>query len=91
MRFFISGQGPYMKLAEDAWFDPIDTPTVPKAKVFEEFGKTLGSVFFDEDNFEYYFSQEDSLLRNHKPDIIIRDHFREFAGVAVKQPPLTCL
>ena len=81
-----SGMGPFMKFAEDAGFECIRTQTIPKEKLFGKVSRNLAYQVFNRYNFEYFYSAENNLLMHHRPDIIIRDLFREFAGVSAKKP-----
>ncbi len=80
-----SGTGPYMKMAEDAGFKFIDTPTLPKRQINDILEKRLVPLIFTEENAERYYKVESELLEKHKPDVILRDHFRELAGIAAKE------
>ncbi len=81
-----SGMGPCMKFAEDAGFECIRTQTISKEKLFGKVSENLAYRVFNRYNFEYFYSEENNLLLHHRPDIIIRDLFREFAGVSAKKP-----
>lgn len=80
-----SGTGPYMKIVEDAGFDWVSTKTVTHDEIFRPLKSKLPTVIFNQKNMEELFKAEDALMREHKPDIIIRELFRELAGIAAKQ------
>jgi len=81
-----SGTGPCMRFAKDAGFECIHTQTISKEKLFGKVSENLAYRVFNRYNFEYFYSEENNLLLHHRPDIIIRDLFREFAGVSAKKP-----
>jgi len=83
-----SGAGPYMKKVEDAGFKYINTKGLDAKEVLKIMGKFIPR-FYSRKNIKELFSIEDTLLREQKPDIIIRDNFRELAGVAAKQVGIT--
>jgi UDP:flavonoid glycosyltransferase YjiC (YdhE family) len=79
-----SGDGLYMKLVEQAGFEWIKTQLFNKEELFQRIDDNLATVYFTAGNYEKYFQIEKTLLEKIRPDIIIRDHFREMAGVAAK-------
>ncbi len=85
-----SGTGPQMRRVESAGFEWVDTPIVSKDELYDRLAGRVVSIVFDRDNYEHYFNVEHELIRRHRPDIIVRDLFREFAGVAAKQPHTRC-
>lgn len=80
-----SGNGPYMKLVENAGFNWIETKTLPKRKINDILETKLIPQMFTESEAEEYYKIEYKLLQEQKPNIILRDHFRELAGVAAKK------
>ncbi|MFH1710911.1 MAG: nucleotide disphospho-sugar-binding domain-containing protein [Nanoarchaeota archaeon] len=80
-----SGHGDQMKNVEKQGFRIIETKTVPGSEILNGIEGTLFPVIFNKDNIEEIFKEEDELLRREKPDMIIRDSFRELAGIASKQ------
>jgi|GEM_PF-7088333 len=79
-----SGDGPYMKLAEQAGFEWIKTQLVDRSELYQRIDDNLATVYYTAKNYEEYFEIEKTLIEKVRPDIILRDHFREFAGVAAK-------
>lgn len=79
-----SGDGPYMKFVEDAGFEWIKTELVSKEELYSRIEQNLATVYYTAKNYEKYFEIEKTLIEGCRPDTIIRDHFREFAGVAAK-------
>jgi UDP:flavonoid glycosyltransferase YjiC (YdhE family) len=79
-----SGDGPYMKLVEQAGFEWIKTQLFNKEELFQRIDDNLATVYFTAENYEKYFQIEKAAIEKIRPDIIIRDHFREMAGVAAK-------
>ena len=80
-----SGTGEYMQLAENTGFKCIRTPTLSKLLIGGTLEKQLSPKIFTRENVKYYFDIEDKLIQDQKPNIILRDHFREMAGVAAKK------
>ena len=80
-----SGQGNQMSNVEKQGFRVVETRTVPGSEVLKGIEGKLFPVIFHRENIEYFFKEEDELLRREKPDMIIRDSFRELAGIASKQ------
>lgn len=81
-----SGVGEYMqKMVKPAGFDWVETPTLPKKQIYEAITTKIVPRVFQENDAERYYKVESELLEKHKPDIILRDLFREFAGVAAKK------
>lgn len=87
----ISGKGPFMELARQRGLKCVETPTVTKKQLYDKLEGQVVSTVFDPENTDRIFEIEKKLLREHKPDIIIRDLFREMAGIAAKQPDTRCL
>lgn len=81
-----SGQGPWMSLVQDAGFEAIETSLISKQELYDRLHGRVVSVVYDKSNLEHYFDIESRLLEATKPDIILRDHFRELAGIAAKRP-----
>ncbi len=79
-----SGQGPWMSLVEQAGFDYIETPQMTKKELYDRLEGKVVSVVFDESNYDEFFENEKRLIEATGPDIILRDLFREMAGVASK-------
>jgi UDP:flavonoid glycosyltransferase YjiC (YdhE family) len=79
-----SGNGPYMKLVEDEDFEWIKTELVSKDELNQKIEDNLATIYYTAKNYEKYFEIEKAAIEKFRPDIIIRDHFREFAGVAAK-------
>jgi UDP:flavonoid glycosyltransferase YjiC (YdhE family) len=79
-----SGDGPYMKLAEQAGFEWTKTQLVNRSELYQRIEDGLATIYYTAKNYEKYFEIEKAVIEKHRPDIIIRDHFREFAGVAAK-------
>ena len=79
-----SGDGSYMKLVEQAGFEWIKTQLFNKEELFQRIDDNLATVYFTAGNYERYFQIEKAVIEKIRPDIIIRDHFREMAGVAAK-------
>jgi UDP:flavonoid glycosyltransferase YjiC (YdhE family) len=79
-----SGDGPYMKLAEQAGFELIKTQLVDRDELYQRIDDDLATIYYTAKNYEKYFEIEKAVIEKYRPDIIIRDHFREFAGVAAK-------
>jgi UDP:flavonoid glycosyltransferase YjiC (YdhE family) len=80
-----SGDGPYMKFVEDAGFDWIKTELVSRDELFSRIEQNLATVYYTAENYEKYFEIERTVIEKFRPDIILREHFREFAGVAAKR------
>ena len=79
-----SGDGPYMKLVEQAGFEWIKTQLVDRNELYQRIEDELATIYYTAKNYEKYFEIEKTVIEKYRPDIIIRDHFREFAGVAAK-------
>jgi len=79
-----SGDGPYMKFVEDAGFEWIKTELVSKEELYSRIEQNLATVYYTAKNYEKYFEIEKAVIEKFRPDIIFREHFREFAGVAAK-------
>lgn len=79
-----SGDGPYMKLVRDGGFDWIKTELISNRELFSRIDENLATVYYTAENYEKYFEIEKAAIENFRPDIILRDHFREMAGVAAK-------
>lgn len=80
-----SGSGEYMKIAEDAGFRCVETETLSKTEINSVLAERFVPLMFTKEDAEKYYEIESELLKKHKPDIILRDHFRELAGVAAKK------
>lgn len=80
-----SGDGPYMKFAEDASFEWIKTELVSKKELYSRIEQNLATVYYTAKNYEKYFEIEKALIEDYRPDMIIREHFREMAGVVAKR------
>lgn len=81
-----SGTGKYMdSLVKPAGFEYIDTPSISPSKVSYNIEHKLVPEIFNQQDAEKYFQIESELLTKQKPDIILRDHFREFAGIIAKK------
>jgi UDP:flavonoid glycosyltransferase YjiC (YdhE family) len=46
--------------------------------------QNLATVYYTAKNYEKYFEIEKTVIEKFRPDIILREHFREMAGVASK-------
>ena len=79
-----SGSGPYMKFVEQADFEWIDTPLIDIEELYQRIDEGVASVYYTAENYEKYFEVEKNIIEENRPDIIIRDHFRDFGGVAAK-------
>lgn len=79
-----SGDGPHMKIAQDAGFEWIKTELVSREELFSRIDENLATVYYTAGNYQKYFEIEKSLLDRFRPDIILREHFREMAGAAAK-------
>jgi UDP:flavonoid glycosyltransferase YjiC (YdhE family) len=79
-----SGDGLYMKLVEQAGFEWIKTQLFNKEELFQRIDDNLATIYFTAENYEKYFQIEKAMIGKILPDIIIRDHFREMAGVGAK-------
>ena len=80
-----SGEGEYMKsLVEPAGFKWVKTEAFPKRKILDLIEDHLVPRIFDYETAEKFYKIEDELLKEQKPDIILRDMFRELAGIASK-------
>jgi UDP:flavonoid glycosyltransferase YjiC (YdhE family) len=79
-----SGDGPYMKFVEEAGFEWIKTQLFNKSELNQRIDDNLATVYFTSENYDEYFQIEKAVIEKVRPDIIIRDHFREMAGVAAK-------
>ena len=81
-----SGTGEYMqKMVEPAEFKWIDTPKISKKQIYETITTKLIPKIFTNEDAEKYYQIESELLAKQKPDIILRDHFRELAGIVAKE------
>ncbi|MGA2914607.1 MAG: nucleotide disphospho-sugar-binding domain-containing protein [Sedimentisphaerales bacterium] len=80
-----SGDGPYMKIVEQAGFEWIKTQLVSREELFSRIDQNLATVYYTAENYEKYFEIEKTLLDKFRPEIILREHFREMAGVAAKR------
>ena len=80
-----SGDGPHMKIVEDAGFEWIKTELVSREELFSRIDQNLATIYYTAENYEKYFEIERDLLEKFRPDIILREHFREMAGVAAKR------
>jgi len=81
-----SGTGKYIEeLVKPAGFKCINTPTISTLKITHTLKNKFIPEIFDENDAEKYYKIESELLKQQKPDIILRDHFREFAGIAAKK------
>ena len=78
-----SGSGPHIKLAEETGLRCIRTPVVDMRQVEEEVAKFIPRIYTKRDSL-VFFAEEDNLLEEEKPDIIVRDSLREFAGISSK-------
>jgi len=79
-----SGEGEWMKLVEEAGFKWVRTELFPKRKILDLIEDHLVPRIFDNKDAERFYKIEEKLLKEQKPDIILRDHFRELAGIASK-------
>jgi len=79
-----SGNGQFMSLAESAGFPIIQTKTLTKERINRALEKSLTPHFYSDELVEELYKVEHTLLQKQKPDIIIRDHFREIAGISAK-------
>ena len=79
-----SGRGPFLKKVESAGFPFIDTETITKREINDVLEKRLIPKFYTQKNVNRLFEAENSLLSTENPDIIVRDHFRELAGISAK-------
>ncbi len=79
----ISGSGPYMELAQIAGFKTLETKTLDEITIFKSLHTVLHRLY-DENSIGELFNAEIELLREIKPDMIIRDYFREPAAIAAK-------
>lgn len=79
-----SGEGKWMKLVEDSGFKWVRTEAFPKRKILDLIEDHLVPRIFDYEAAEKFYKIEDNLLKEHQPNIILRDHFRELAGIASK-------
>lgn len=79
-----SGNGPYMKLVEQAGFEWTKTQLVDRNELYQRIEDGLATIYYTAKNYEKYFEIEKAVIEKYRPDIIIRDHFREFAGAASK-------
>ncbi|MGB8227188.1 MAG: nucleotide disphospho-sugar-binding domain-containing protein [Sedimentisphaerales bacterium] len=80
-----SGDGSHMKIVEDAGFKWIKTELVSREELFSRIDQNLATIYYTAENYEKYFEIEKTLLEKFRPDIILREHFREMAGVAAKR------
>jgi UDP:flavonoid glycosyltransferase YjiC (YdhE family) len=80
-----SGDGPHMKIVEDAGFEWIKTELVSREELFSRIDQNLATIYYTAENYQKYFEIEKTLLDKFRPDIILREHFREMAGVAAKR------
>jgi UDP:flavonoid glycosyltransferase YjiC (YdhE family) len=74
-----------MQMVEQAGFAWVHTPTLSMREILDTLENKLVPQFYKAGNVESLFQAEDQLLRDYKPDIIIRDLFRELTGIAAKQ------
>lgn len=81
-----SGQGPYMSLVERAGFPWVETRTVTREEVYAAIRAEVSPLIFNAKRTEALFQVEDALLREHRPDVVLCELFRELAGIAAKQP-----
>ena len=79
-----SGNGQFMSLAESAGFPIIQTKTLTKERINRALEKSLTPHFYSDELVEELYKVEHTLLQKQKPDIIIRDHFREIAGISAR-------
>ncbi len=79
-----SGNGPYIKSVEDAGFAWIKTELISSKELFSRIDENLATVYYTAENYEKHFKIEKATIEKFRPDIILRDHFREMAGVAAK-------
>ena len=80
-----SGTGEYMeKLIIPAGFEYVETETLPKSHIGNILENKFVPQMFDKKSAEKYFKIESDLLKKYKPDMIMRDLFREPAGIAAK-------
>ncbi|MBU3913608.1 MAG: hypothetical protein KKB21_01670 [Nanoarchaeota archaeon] len=80
-----SGSGKNMRAVEREGFRVIETKTVPGREILDGIENELFPTIFHSGNIDELFLEEDALLRREKPDVILRDSFRELAGIAAKQ------
>jgi UDP:flavonoid glycosyltransferase YjiC (YdhE family) len=80
-----SGDGPHMKFVEDAGFEWIKTELVSSKELFSRIDENLATVYYTAENYEKYFEIEKAVIEKFRPDIILREHFREMAGVVAKR------
>ena len=83
-KIVFSGNGPYMKFVEDAGFEWVRTELVSKEELYSRIEQNLATIYYTKDNYEKYFQIEKAVIEKIRPDIIVREHFREMAGVAAK-------
>lgn len=80
-----SGDGPNMKIVKNQGFEWIKTELVSREELFSRIDQNLATIYFTRRNYQKYYEIEKNLLDEHRPDIILREHFREMAGVAAKR------
>ncbi len=81
-----SGEGEQMSaLVQPAGFEWIETPCYEKRKILDVIENRLVPKIYDDKDAERFYEIESDLLKKQKPDIILRDHFREMAGIAAKK------
>jgi UDP:flavonoid glycosyltransferase YjiC (YdhE family) len=83
-----SGTGPHMKLVEDASFKWIKTELIRSDELFSRIEQNLATIYYTAENYEKYFEIEKAVIEKFRPDIILRDHFREMAAVSAKIPAI---
>lgn len=80
-----SGKGKYIDdLVKLAGFDCIPTENLSPKTISNNIENKYIPEMFDKKDAGKYFKIESELLQKNKPDIILRDHFRDFAGIAAK-------
>ena len=79
-----SGDGPHMKIVEEAGFEWVKTELVGKDELYSRIEQNLATIYYTKNNYEKYFEIEKAVIEKFRPDIIVREHFREMAGVAAK-------
>jgi UDP:flavonoid glycosyltransferase YjiC (YdhE family) len=80
-----SGTGSYMRLIEESGFDYIRTPTLSKQHIDNVLETKTIPVMFNNSDADYYYHVEKNLITNTQPKIILRDLFRDMAGIVAKQ------
>lgn len=80
-----SGRGQFMKLVEEAGFEWIDTDILSEDSLFNEANDKGIFWYGTTEIVEQQYETERVVIEQYKPDIIIRDAFRDLAGIVAKK------